>query len=56
MAGHTEIELLDINLTIDSSFLLHVIHSTFYWRILKKPYSYLVLKILTKKSAKPKKK
>ncbi len=28
--------------------LLHAIHSLFYWRILQKPYSSLVLKILTK--------
>jgi hypothetical protein len=29
-------ELLGINLTEDSSLLLHAIHSAFYWRILKK--------------------
>jgi hypothetical protein len=29
-------ELLDINLTKNSSLLLHDIHSSFYWRILKK--------------------
>jgi hypothetical protein len=30
-----EIEFLNINLRNDSSFLLHAIHSPFYWRILK---------------------
>ncbi len=29
-------EFLDIDLTKDSSLLLHAIHSAFYWRILKK--------------------
>ncbi len=29
-------EFLDINLTKDSSHLLHASHSPFYWRILKK--------------------
>jgi hypothetical protein len=47
-----EMEFLDINLTKDSSLLLHAIHSPFYRRILRKPYFSLVLKILTKKSAK----
>jgi hypothetical protein len=32
-----EMEFLDISLTKDSSLLLHVIRSPFYWRILKKP-------------------
>jgi hypothetical protein len=32
----TEMEFLDINLTKNSSLLLHAIHSPFYWRILKK--------------------
>jgi hypothetical protein len=36
MVRHTEMEFLDINLTKDSSLLLHAIHSPFYWRILKK--------------------
>ncbi len=36
----------------DSSLLLHAIHSPFYWRILKNPYSSLVFKILTKTTAK----
>ncbi len=29
-----EMEFLNINLTYDSSFLLHAVHSPFYWRIL----------------------
>jgi hypothetical protein len=41
-----EMKFLDINLTKDSSLLLHAIHSPFYWRIKKKPYFSLVLKIL----------
>jgi hypothetical protein len=48
---HPEGEFLDINLTKDSSLLLHAIHSPCYWRILKKTnhtYSSLVLKILAK--------
>ncbi len=32
-----EMEVLDINLTNDSSLLLHAIHNTFYWQILQKP-------------------
>jgi hypothetical protein len=36
LVRHTEIEFLDINLTKDSSLLLHAIHSPFYWRILQK--------------------
>jgi hypothetical protein len=31
----TKTEFLDINLTKDSSLLLHAIHRPFYWRILK---------------------
>ncbi len=42
----TKLEILVINLTKDSSFVLHSIHSP------RKPYSSLVLKILSKKSAK----
>ncbi len=33
----TEMEFLDIILTKDLSFLLHSIHSPFYWRISKNP-------------------
>ncbi len=44
-----EMEFLDINLTRDSILLLHAIHSPFYWRILIKPYSALVLKKHIKK-------
>ncbi len=33
---HPEMEFLDINWTKDSSLLLTVIQSPFYWRILKK--------------------
>jgi hypothetical protein len=36
----------------NSSLLLHAIHSHFYWRILKKSYSSLVLRIITNKSEK----
>jgi hypothetical protein len=44
-----KMEFLDINLTKDSSFLRHAIHSPFYWRILKRnPYSSPVLKTLQK--------
>ncbi len=49
---YPEMEFLEINLTKDSSLLLHAIHSLFHWRIFKKMYSSLVLKILTKKSTK----
>ncbi len=35
-SGSIEVEFLDINLTKDSSLLLHAIPSPFYWRILKK--------------------
>jgi len=45
---HIEFKFLDIKLTKDSSRLLHAIHSPFYWRILKRPYSSLVLKSLLK--------
>ncbi len=38
---YPEMEFLDIILTKDLSLLLYVIHSPFYWRILK------ILKILT---------
>ncbi len=48
MAAIPEMEFLDINLTKDSSLLLHAIHSPFYWRILKKTLLFLVFKILTK--------
>jgi hypothetical protein len=41
-------EFLDINLKKESSLLLYAIHSPFYRRILKKPYSSLVLKIRKK--------
>jgi hypothetical protein len=34
--SYTEMEFLDINLTKDLSLLPHAIHSSFYWRILKK--------------------
>ncbi len=30
-------EFLDINLTKNSSLLLHAIHNPLYWQILKKP-------------------
>jgi hypothetical protein len=32
----TEMEFLDINMTIDTSLLIHAIYSPFYWRVLKK--------------------
>ncbi len=32
-SGLIEMEFLDINVTKDSSLLLHAIHSLFYWRI-----------------------
>jgi hypothetical protein len=44
-----EMQFLDIILTKDSNLLLHAVHSLFYWRILRKPNSSLVFKILTKK-------
>jgi hypothetical protein len=36
---YPEMGFLDINLTTDSSLLLHANHIPFYWRILKNPYS-----------------
>jgi hypothetical protein len=36
-----EMEFLNINLTNDSSFLLHAIHRPFYWRILKENHTLL---------------
>jgi hypothetical protein len=48
----TEMKFLDINLTKDSSLLLHAIHSPFYWRILQETLLYCGLKIHTKKYAK----
>jgi hypothetical protein len=48
----TEIEFLDISLTKDSSLLLHVIQSAFYWRILKKIILFSGFKKPYKKSAK----
>jgi hypothetical protein len=40
-----EMKFVDTSLTKESSLLLHAIHGPFYWRILKKQYSNLVLKI-----------
>ncbi len=37
-------EFSDINLTKDASLLLHAIHSSFYWRSLKKIKLFSVLK------------
>jgi hypothetical protein len=49
----TEMEFLDINLTKDSSLLLHAIHSPFYWRIFRENHTILWFKkSLQKKSAK----
>jgi hypothetical protein len=49
-----DMEFSDMNLTKDSSLLLHAIDSLLYWQILcRKLYSTLVLKLHTKKSAKP---
>jgi hypothetical protein len=47
-------DFLDTNLTKSSSLLLHAIRSPLYCtvRFQRKPYSFLVFKILTKKSAK----
>jgi hypothetical protein len=42
-------EFLDISLTKDSSLLLHAIHSTFCWRILKKTILFFGLKNPDKK-------
>jgi hypothetical protein len=47
-----EMEFLDINLTKDSSLLLHAIHSLSTGGFLKKPETTLVLTIHTKKTAK----
>jgi len=45
----SEMEFLDISSTKDSSLLLHVFHSPFYWRFSKKIiHSSLVLKSLQK--------
>jgi hypothetical protein len=54
MAEHNrpEMEFLDINLTKDSSLLLHSIHSPFYRRILKKTILFSGFKNHSKKSAK----
>jgi hypothetical protein len=46
-----EMKFLDINLTKDSSLLLHAIHSSSTGGFERKPYSTPVLKIHTKKSA-----
>ncbi len=40
MLEDPETEFLDINLTKDSSLLLHAFHSPFYWRVLKKTILY----------------
>jgi hypothetical protein len=45
-------ELLDINLTKDLSFLLNAIHSPFYWRILKNNVLFSGFKNPCKKAAK----
>jgi hypothetical protein len=45
-------EFLEINLTKDSSLLIHAIHSPFYWRILKKTIHFSGFKSSYKKSAK----
>jgi hypothetical protein len=47
-----ETEFLDINLTKYSSLLLYVIHSPFYWWILKKTIFFSGFKNPCKKSAK----
>jgi hypothetical protein len=47
-----EMKLLDINLTKDSSPLLHAIHSPFSWRILKKTILFFGFKNPLKKFAK----
>ncbi len=46
-------EFLDINLTKESSLLLHAIQSPFYWRILKNAILFSGFKIPFKDSAKP---
>ncbi len=40
-------EFLDANLTKELSLLLHAIHSSLYWRILKKIILFSGIKILT---------
>jgi hypothetical protein len=47
-------EFLDINFTKDSSLLLHAIHSSFNWRILKKTKLFFGFKNTYKKSVKQK--
>ncbi len=47
-----EMEFLDINLTKESTHLLHAIHSSFYWRIWKKTKLISGFKKPYKKSAK----
>jgi hypothetical protein len=37
VGSRPELKFHDINLTKDSSLLIHAIHSPFYWQILKKP-------------------
>ena len=45
-------EILDINMTTDSSLSLFAIHSPFYWRILKKTILYSGCNNPRKKSVK----
>ncbi len=45
-----EMEFLDINFKKDSSHLLHAIHSSFYWRILKKTKLFFGFKNTYKKN------
>ncbi len=45
-------EFLDINFKKDSSLLFHAIHSSFYWRILKKTKLFFGFKNTYKKSVK----
>ncbi len=47
-------ELLDINLTKDSSLLLHAIQSPFYWQIVKKTILFSTFNNPYKKSVKQK--
>ncbi len=54
-SASTEMELLDINVTKDSRFLLHAIHSPFYWRILKKTILFSGFKNSHKKICKTRK-
>jgi hypothetical protein len=44
-------EFLDVNLSKDSSLLLHAVHSPFYWRILRRTILYSGYKNTFKKSA-----